>query len=242
MTRALDYRPGGPAIVLAHRGGSAELENSPSAFVRAAALGVRHIETDARASADGVALLIHDATLERTTNGTGPVSSHRWAELAELSMRNGDPLPRLSQMLAQHPQLLWNIDVKCDDAVLPVLDAIGAERAWDRVAVASFSSARLRRMRALAGARLTTATTPVEVARLRLGLPSGPGRPAAAQIPVRFSGLTVLTERLLRRAHEAGIAVHVWTVNDPAQMVELLTMGVDGLVTDHPDVALDLIG
>lgn len=242
------YPVGGPPVVLAHRGGGAlALENSPTAFAQAARLGVRHMETDVRATEDGVAVVIHDATLERTTTGRGPVAGRRWEELTHLRLRNDDPIPSLAGLLAAHPDLIWNVDVKSDHAVLPFLAAVGRVGAWDRVCAASFSTARLRRLRQLAGARLATATTPNEVAALRLGVPGskGPGHDgsttAAAQVPPRWARITVTTQRFISRAHHAGIAVHAWTINDPAQMRELLNQGVDGLVTDRPDLAMSVI-
>jgi glycerophosphoryl diester phosphodiesterase len=205
-------------------------------------LGVRHIETDARATADGVAVLIHDATVDRVTTRRGAIAGMPWSLLSSSPLRNGDPVPSLADMLHRFPNLLWNIDVKCDDAVLPVLGAIGAAQAWDRVAIASFSGRRLRRIRALAGPRLTTAATFAEVTRLRLGLTVGLGNPAAAQVPTRAANVELVTGSFIRRAHAAGIAVHVWTINEPIEMARLLDLGVDGLVTDRPDLALELLG
>lgn len=243
----LTYQVGGRPIVLAHRGGAdLNLENSPTAFAAAARQGITYVETDIRATSDGVAVLMHDSTLQRTTNGTGEVASLPWPAMAELRLKNGDPIPSLARMLQEFPDLAWNIDVKCDDAVLPLLGTLGAERAWDRVAIASFSGSRLRRLRQLAGGRLATATTPAEVARIRLGLTSGlklgPGLVAAAQVPPQFWGVPLVTPQFVRNAHQIGMAVHVWTINDPQKMRELLDLGVDGLVTDRPDLAQQILG
>lgn len=240
---------GGRPVVLAHRGGGAlALENSPTAFANAERLGVGHIETDVRATLDGIAVLIHDATLDRTTNGRGAIASSRWADLAAARLRNGDAVPSLAAMLAAHPALAWNVDVKSDDAVLPFLAAVGAAGAWSRVCAASFSGRRLRRLRRLAGPRLATATTPGEVAAIRLAATSltassfrGADGPVAAQVPIRYGQIEVITPGFVRRAHRAGIAIHAWTINDPVQMRQLLDLGVDGLVTDRPDLALAVV-
>lgn len=246
----LDYLVGAP-LVLAHRGGGAlELENSATAFQRALALGVRQIETDVRATRDGVAVVIHDATLDRTSEDSGRLDALTSEQLRAVRLRNGDPVLTLDEALHSWPDIIWNVDVKCDDAVLPFLSAVARAQAWDRVCVASFSGSRLVRLRRLAGPRLATATTPAEVAAIRLGagrlLPIGPharrpGSIVATQVPRRMRGVQVVTAGFVAAAHRVGLAVQVWTINDSQVMAELLELGVDGLVTDRPDLALQVI-
>ncbi len=233
-------------FVLAHRGGAGlELENSPSAFERVRQLGVRWIETDVRAAADGQCFIIHDATLDRTTFATGAVRDLGAPTLRGVRLRNGDPLLSLPEALKRWPDLAFNIDVKSDDAILPTLRAVAAANAWHRVCLASFNHQRLIRLRRLAGPRLATSQSPPEVAALLTGLSarSAAGAPAAVatQVPLRVAGREFVTARFVARAHERGLAVHVWTVNDPQEMSQLLALGVDGLVTDHPEWAARVV-
>lgn len=233
-------------FVLAHRGGAGlELENSPSAIERSRILGVEWIETDVRASADGLCVVIHDATVDRTARATGSVRLLSARELHQLVLRNGDPLLTLAQALRTWPDLSFNVDVKCDDAVIPFLRAVAAADAWHRVCAASFAHKRLARLRRLAGPRLATSQSPFEVAALAFGLPTraNASHPAAvaSQVPHKIRGRTVATPRFVARSHARGQAVHVWTVNDAQAMRELLANGVDGLVTDYPDLALQVL-
>lgn len=228
-------------LALAHRGGAGEaVENSPEAFHHAVGLGFRWIETDVRATADGHAVLFHDALLDRTTDGSGPVATTSLAQLRACRLPNGETPLTLAEALATWPDVRFNVDVKSEDAVLPFAHAVQAADAWDRVSAASFSHRRLARLRRLGGARLATSMSPTEVTRLRLGLP-GRGPAWAAQVPLAAGPVTVVTRGLVRRAHERGVQVHVWTVNDPAHMAALLDRDVDGIVTDRPSLLRDLL-
>ncbi len=234
--------PAGPGpLALAHRGGAAEAaENSPTAFQHAVDLGVRCIETDVRATSDGHAVIFHDATLERTTTGTGPIAETSLAELQRLQLADGSPVMTLTQALRRWPDTVLNIDVKCDDALGPFLSAVWECAAWDRVCAASFSVDRVTMLRDLAGDRLATSMHPREVAWLVLGL--DPGGPAvAAQVPRRSGPIPVVTRRFVRAAHRRGVQVHVWVVDDAQEMHELLDLGVDGLVTDRPSVLREVL-
>ena len=219
---------------LAHRGGAAEAtENSPTAFQNAADHGLRAIETDVRATIDGHAVVFHDATMDRTTDRSGAVSAFPVAHLRGAHLANGDHPVSLVEALERWPGLTFNVDVKADDAVEPFLRAVGQVDAWDRVCAASFSTRRLARMRALAGPRLATSLGSAEVARLVTGTLHRTSA-CAAQVPRRAGRFPLVTPALLRRAHDLGLQVHVWTVNDPVEMAGLLDLGVDGLITDRP--------
>lgn len=229
--------PSGPhPFGLAHRGGAGEaVENSPSAFQQAIDLGFRFIETDVRATIDGHAVVFHDATLDRTTDATGPVSALPLSRVSRARLAGGDHLLTLREALTRWPVVGFNVDVKADDAVGPFLRAVDEAQAWSRVCAASFSTARLARLRALAGPRLATSMGTTEAARLVLGLPSA--TPAcAAQLPARRGRVPIVTVPLVRRAHARGVQVHVWTVDDPDEMDRLLDLGVDAIITDRPSV------
>jgi glycerophosphoryl diester phosphodiesterase len=229
--------PFGPGpFGLAHRGGAAEsAENSRTAFQHAVDLGFRWIETDVRATRDGHAVVFHDATLDRTTNASGPLGARMLSELSAVRLTDDQPPLTLVEALRTWPDTAFNVDVKSVEAIGPFLRAVASEDAWDRVCAASFSARRLRLLRRAAGSRLATSLGSAEAVQLVLG-----GHPrvgaCAAQIPATIRGRELVSAGLLARARECGLQIHVWTVNDEAQMRRLLDLGVDGIVTDRPSV------
>jgi glycerophosphoryl diester phosphodiesterase len=226
---------------MAHRGGAAESpENSPTAFQHSVDLGFRWIETDVRATIDGHAVVFHDATLNRTTDTTGALSSLPLAQVRATRLADGHPPLTLAEALNQWPSVHFNVDVKSDDAVAPFLRAVAEADAWDRVCAASFSASRLTTLRRLAGPRLATSMGPSEVTRLALGAPWRTTA-CAAQVPHRARGVPLVTSRFVHRAHVRGVQIHVWTINDPVEMAALLDLGVDGLITDRPTVLRGLL-
>ena len=242
----------GPVLAFAHRGGAYHpeiegLENTIAAFRHAVALGYRYLETDVHATSDGVLLAFHDAVLDRVSDQRGEIARLSAAEVADTLVGGRERVPTLAQLFDAFPDARFNIDVKSDAAV-PLLAAFVAEHdAWDRILVGSFSPRRLNRFRRLTAGRVPTSAHPLEVAAFVL-LPSGRladrvtrGRPAALQIPHRRGRLVVAGAGLVRRAHRAGKQVHVWTIDDPAEMRELLDRGVDGLMTDRTDILKDVL-
>lgn len=242
---------GGP-LAFAHRGGAYHpgmegLENTLAAFKHAVAQGYDYLETDVHVTRDRVLLAFHDAVLDRVTDRTGAIAESSYAEIREALVGGREQVPTLSALFDEFPEARFNIDIKAAGAVRPLADFLAARQAWDRVLVASFSPRRIRDFRRLTGGRVATAGQPLEVLAF-LVLPSGRladlvtrGRVAALQVPRRTRGVPVLTRGLLRRAHAAGKHVHVWTVDDAAQMRELLDLGVDGLFTDRTDVLRDVL-
>ena len=230
-----------------HVGELTGMENSMTAFLRAAREGYRYLETDVHATSDGVVVIHHDADLDRTTNGAGPLETQPWSVVRKALVGGREPVCRLTDLLEELPEALFNIDVKAASAVEPLVRTLRSAGALDRVCVASFSHARLTRVRKLGGPRLLTSMAPPAVGALYLasrvrGLPLGPAiLGSAAQIPLRRGRLELVTPRLVRAAHRRGAEVHVWTVDDAAEMRRLLDMGVDGLVTDEPGVLREVL-
>ena len=218
-----------------------------SAFRRAISEGFRYLETDVHATSDGVVVVHHDAMLDRTTDGRGAVAAQTWRQVSSARVGGVEAVSRLEDVLEELPDALLNIDVKADSAVEPVLATLRRTNAWGRVCLASFSDWRLARLRRLAGRRLLTSMGPRSVAALCLfnRLPPLPGRRMIGgrmvQVPVRHGPFTLVDPRMIRRAHRRGLEVHVWTVNDEQEMRRLLGLGVDGLVTDRPDVLRDVL-
>ncbi|MTE18057.1 glycerophosphodiester phosphodiesterase [Streptomyces sp. TRM43335] len=225
-------------LAFAHRGGAAAgLENTRAAFARAVELGYRYIETDVHATADGHLVAFHDATLDRVTDGSGPIAALPWAEVRRVRVGGTEPVPLFAELLRAFPGVRWNVDVKSDAALVPLLEAVDTAGAWDRVCVGAFGESRVARARALAGARLATSlgTRGVLGLRLRSWRLPGPAVRGAlcAQVPVRHGGIRVVDRAFVRHAHARGLQVHVWTVNDAERMRALLDLGVDGIMTDH---------
>lgn len=244
-TDVLSYlSPTGPRI-LAHRGLSlAAPENTLLAFLAALAAGATHLETDVHATSDGVAVLSHDPTLPGTRR---PLNELTMAQLARIDLGHGQSYCSLAEALAAFPEALFNVDVKSADAVLPTARAIRTARAGPRVLLTSFSETRRRRVvRAAPGTVSSASAAGVVMLLLAVTLRQGWALPrllggiSAIQVPERAGRLRIVTPRVITRMHALGIEVHVWTVNDPAEMRRLLALGVDGLVTDRCDLAARL--
>jgi glycerophosphoryl diester phosphodiesterase len=214
------------------------MENSLSAMLRARAEGFRYLETDVQATSDGVVVVHHDAALDRTTDGRGVIAGLPWSVVGAAKVAGREPLCRLDALLEAVPDGLFNVDVKSDAAVGPVVETLNRCAAWGRVCLASFSDLRLARLRRLAGPALLTSMGPRSVLGLWLGggVPGLPVLGAMAQVPVRYGALRVVSPGFVAAAARRGFEVHVWTVDDAARMGALLDAGVDGLVSDRPDV------
>jgi glycerophosphoryl diester phosphodiesterase len=230
---------GGRPVALAHRGGALDgLENSLAAFGRAWQLGYRWFETDARLTADGVLVALHDPTLDRATDRTGAVAELPWREVRAARIAGREPIPTIEEVLGGWPEARVVVELKVDEAVEPVIDLLRRLAAVDRVCVGSFSDRRLARVRAAFGPGMCTSMGPNEVRRLRAAawglLPRAavPRAPACVQVPPRWRRLPLAEPRLVACAHALGLPVQVWTVNQPDEMRRLLDLGVDGILSD----------
>jgi glycerophosphoryl diester phosphodiesterase len=249
--------PGAGPIVIAHRGGSGLApENTLAAFENAAALGVDGIECDVRLLADGRAAVIHDPTLERTTDGVGPIADLTEGDLARIDAgfrfhpEAGFPLrgqgyriPLLRDVLAVSGGLQVLIELKTADEALArvVTDDIESAGAADRVLVGSFHQDALECMRALAPRVRRGANRAEILAGLAGVIGQAPLPFHSFQVPETFEGARVVSESFIARAHAAGARVIVWTVDREDDMLRLLSWGVDGLITDRPDIAVPVV-
>ncbi len=228
-------------LAFAHRGGASEVpENTMPAFQHAVDLGYRYIETDVHATADGVLLAFHDTKLDRITDSEGVISELPYSVVSRALVDGREPIPRLNELLAAWPELRINIDPKQDNAVDPLVAALRAHDAIDRVCIGSFSDARVRRIRAALGPRVCTSGGPKEIARIYLASRTSvarlrpPDGVHCAQVPVRQWPIPLVDERFVAYCHRHGLHVHVWTIDDASEMERLLDLGVDGLMTDRP--------
>ncbi|MDZ7799300.1 MAG: glycerophosphodiester phosphodiesterase [Trueperaceae bacterium] len=254
-----------PPLVMAHQGGDGLWPSSTRyAFDRAVTLGVDVLEMDVHLSQDGRLVVIHDDTVDRTTDASGAVADHDAETLAAMDAGwswspgpatgrvpyrgFGYGVPALADVLNDHPDAPVAIEIKPEgpEAATALCRRLREEGRTAGALVASFHQDAMDAFRNACPDVATSATraearTFVILSRLRL---AGPLRPRfdALQVPVEQGGLTVATPSLLGAAHAKGVQVHVWTINDPDAMQRLLRMGVDGLITDRPDRALRATG
>ena len=235
--------------MFAHRGLALEApENTLLAFAKAVAAGAVYCETDVHASADGVAVISHDPDLSRVAGRDVRVEQLTMAELRRIDLGFGQVFCSLAEALDAFPETRFNIDVKSRAAAVPAAEAILAAAASARVLVSSFDEGRrMAALRLLPGVVSSSSARRFLVALLAGKLGFSPAvRGAlrglvAVQVPEKALGLKITTEKMISRLHAAGVEVHVWTVNDPQRMRELLDLGVDGIVTDRADLALAVV-
>ncbi|GEK81220.1 glycerophosphodiester phosphodiesterase family protein [Agrococcus baldri] len=238
-----------PPRVLAHRGLALDVpENTMLAFIAAVDAGATFLETDVHATADGVAVLAHDPGLDRVAGRDVVIEQTLWKDLGEIDLGQGERVPGLREALLALPDAKWNIDLKSDASVVPAVRAVVEAKATGRVLLTSFSERRRRQAQQLLPEVATSASQSLVVQALaaqRLGLRGQLERilrpVVALQVPRRHRGLEIVTERSVAAFQRAGVEVHVWTINEVAEMRELLAMGVDGIVTDRADLALPLV-
>ncbi|MGN6744193.1 MAG: glycerophosphodiester phosphodiesterase family protein [Amnibacterium sp.] len=224
--------------VLAHRGLAANApENSLSAFRDALLAGATHLETDARATADGVAVLVHD---RHPAGWAAPVARTVLVDV----MDHHPGVTTLTAALTTYREARFNIDVKDRRAAEAVARAVRSAHAEDRVLITSFREGRRRATLRLlppvatsaSGERMALAVIGLRL-RSRALVRAALKGVDAAQIPLRLAGLDATEPRVLDTFHACGVEVHYWVVNDPARMRALVARGADGVVTDRPDLA-----
>ncbi|MCU1396126.1 MAG: glycerophosphodiester phosphodiesterase [Ilumatobacteraceae bacterium] len=210
------------------------------AFEYAVGLGYHYVETDVQVTSDGVLLAFHDFNLKRTCGIDRRVGEMTYAEVRQARVNGVAPIPTLEELLGEWPDLRVNIDCKADSAVDALVSALRRTNALPRVCVGAFSDRRIRRLRAILGPDLCSALGPGGVSQLRYGRMSHTSA-RTAQVPVRQGTLLVTTPKFVERAHQIGVAVHVWTIDESAEIERLLDMGVDGVMTDRPAVLREVL-
>ncbi len=255
------FAPPSPRV-FGHRGAaSVAPENTLPSFAIAVALGAGYLELDVHASRDGEVVVIHDATLSRTTNGSGPVCERTWAEIETLDAGHhftcdrhnfpfraqGVRIPRLRDVLSAFPEQRVNIEIKQADPPIvdAVLDVIGAASAQDRCLLAAEDDDVMAAIRRATARRVTTGMSTGEVREFLDRLHRGdwrdyapPGR--ALQVPPDFAGIEIISEASIAAAHRIGLEVHAWTINDAPEVERLLALGVDGIISDRPGLVVEI--
>ncbi len=250
--------------VVAHRGDSAFFpENTLPAFRSAAELKVDCIETDVHLTKDGVCVIWHDDSMERTSGDKSLITDKKYKELAGMdagymfSGDNGKTFPfrgrgvtiaTLDEVLKSIPDMRFNVDLKDDnqDLVVEFARVIRANKAENRVLGASFHDSIIKSLREYIPEIATSFSRPelkklvymdkLKILKFHNKLPAG-----AAQIPEYSGRLRVLTKSLIRVLHARGVYIHVWTINNRADMVRLFKMGVDTIMTDNPRLLIEVI-
>jgi glycerophosphoryl diester phosphodiesterase len=231
-------------LAFAHRGGASRFpENSWRAFEHAVALGYAYLETDVHATADGTVVAFHDKTLDRVTDRAGRIARLTTAEVAAARIAGTEPIPVLADLLMAWPDVRFNLDVKDEPVIVPLVEVLRATNCWDRVCLTSFSGRRLEATRRLLPRPVCSAAAPAGIGAIRAGLPARTlaERFAARSVQCAQIPFGMATSRFLDRAHAAGLQVHAWTVNDPAVMTSLLSLGVDGIMTDQTEMLRDVL-
>jgi glycerophosphoryl diester phosphodiesterase len=232
-------------LAFAHRGGAREApENTMRAFAYAVGLGYRYLETDAYATRDGILVSFHDDRLDRVTDAKGKVEALSWDEIRKARIAGSEPIPLLEDLLACWPDIRVNIDPKHDAAVAPLVALIKRMGVEDRVCIGSFSGRRIRQIQDAFDGRVCTSLGPAGVMRLKstsAGVPLRRFAEGCAQVPVKAGAVTIVTRRFVEAAERRGLQVHVWTIDEEAEMRRLIDLGVHGLMTDRPKLLKDVL-
>ncbi|CAN5278187.1 glycerophosphodiester phosphodiesterase [soil metagenome] len=232
-------------------------ENTSFAFHEAADLGVDLFETDLRVTADGALICFHDATLDRTTDGSGLTArtdlnairqldaGYRHRLAGNFPFRNrGCSVPTLEEIVLRFPTAGFIVDLKAPGTEEPLARLVSDLELHGRVIVGSFSDERLHRFRNLTGHRVPTSTASNETMRaIAAAVAGGRWNPfdrstVAMQVPISWYGFPVVTRRLVALARRWQRLLHCWTINEPGEMERLFESGVDAVITDRVDLAL----
>ena len=264
IERTVFAREKSPFLVFAHRGGGGLFpENTLGAFEYSAKMGADVLELDVHATADGTLVVLHDADVSRTTDGRGRVSEMTLGALKKLdagdrfSIDNGQTypfrgigikVPTLEEIFDALPQMTYNIEPKQAEPsiIAPLCSLIRARKMTEKVIVGSFRQAVIDEFRAQCP-EVATSASPSEVTEFltlsKIGLSESYSPPMQAlQIPENLGKLSVVTKEFVENAHRKNLKVHVWTINETADMQRLINVGVDGIMTDYPDRLLGLLG
>lgn len=245
MSTRFGYLEHSGFLCIAHRGGALEApENTMAAFENAVRSGCTYLETDAYATRDGYLLAFHDDRLDRVTDKKGMIEETDLSTVRQARVDGDHEIPLLEDILTAFPEARINIDAKHDGAVAPLVDLIKRLGVEDRVCLGAFSDSRVQRMRAAFDGKICTSLPPGEVTRLFMAkyrLPVRGIAGACAQVPERHGRIRLVDRAFVRAAHRRNIPVHVWTVNEPADMERLIDLGVDGLVTDRPRLLREIL-
>ena len=232
-------------IPFAHRGGAGVFpENTLPAFQNAVNSGYKYLETDVHSSKDGEVFAFHDDSLDRVTEHSGKISELTSKEISNIQIDNFAKIPTLLELLETFPEAKLNIDPKADSVVQPLTDLLKHTNSVSRVCIGSFSDKRIKHIRKELGSGLCVSAGPQKVVKFlagKLTFSKFKSDYHCLQVPQRSGPVRIVTHDFVKRAHSRGLQVHVWTVDDPYEMNELLDLGVDGLMTDEPSILKNVL-
>ncbi len=236
------YGSQAPPFAIAHRGGAALApENTLAAFAMSTALGLRYLESDVKVTADGELVCFHDDLLDRCTDGRGRLGDRTLAQLRSVRVAGREPIPTLAEALDAFPETCFTVDLKDQAAIAPMARLLQRRDYAERVCVAGAWDGWLQALQVQAPHVQTalgwrSLVTLISASKAGAPIPARLVQGRFAHVPVRLGRLPIQSERLARRAHRLGVRVVVWTVDDASLMHQLLDVGVDGIITDRPDV------
>ena len=227
-----------PGVAIsAHRGGSMEApENTLESFKYSLELGCAYIETDVQLSSDGIPYIFHDDDLSRLLGKDVTFNSLHSSEIQNLKLFESFDIPTLETALKTFPDALFQIDLKTDEVAIPAMKIIETLEAFDRVCIASFSSKRLALINEMYP-HVCLSMGPKEILKLLLasyGLYKKKVPGNCLQVPIYQYGIKLVTRRFIQYVQNIGLKIHVWTINDVNEMQQLISLGVDGIITDRP--------
>jgi glycerophosphoryl diester phosphodiesterase len=251
-------------LVFAHRGGGGLYpENTLGAFEYSAKMGVDVLELDVHATSDGVLVVNHDATVNRTTNGSGRISEMTLEQVKKHDAGfnftpdggktfpfrgRGVTIPTLQEIFDSLPEMTFNVEPKqsTPSITTPLCAMIRERKMTGKVIVGSFRQTAVDEFR-VACPEVATSATPSEVSEFLAMYKTGIGKSysppmQALQVPYKTGYFDIVTKDFIETAHKLNLQVHVWTINDPTDMKNLIEMGADGIMTDYPDRLLELLG
>jgi len=263
VERTVFKRENSRPMVFAHRGGGGLFpENTLEAFEYSAKMGVDVLELDVHATSDGALVVHHDSTVDRTTDGRGRIGELTLDEIKKLDAGysfstdggktfpfrgKGVTIPTLEEIFAALPEMTFNVEPKqqTPSIIKPLCSLIRERKMSDKVIVGSFRQAVLDEFR-LECSEVATSASPSEVSKFlalsKTGVAESYSPPMQAlQVPEYIGSLQVVSKQFVEAAHKRNLKVHVWTINETADMQRLLELGVDGIMTDYPDRLLDLL-
>ncbi len=223
-------------IPLAHRGANYyNTENTLEAFKKALNFGFMHIETDVRASKDGIPYIFHDQTLERLTGDKIAINKLKSSDLEKIRLRGGASIPKLEEVLEEFPQTFFNLDAKSWDVVRPLAKSINRLKAFHQICIGSFNDYRISALKRLLKGPVCYSAGTIKSLKIillvKLGIKPKIIEPCI-QLPYVFKGMKIINQSVVSKIKKSGTKIHIWGTNAENSIVELIDYGVDGLMVD----------
>ena len=223
-------------LAFAHRGDhDSGPENTLPAFEGAVKKGFKYLETDTHCTRDGVLMAFHDQQLDRVTDQAGKISELDYEIVRRARVGASETIPLLEDLIASFPETRFNIDLKADATVIPFINLVKKLKCMDRICVGAFSDQRIKAVRE-SFPNVCTSLGPINVSYAKLigyGVPCLKVEGQCAQVPKLWNKIKIIDSRFVEAMKRRGIQTHVWTINEETEMLHLLALGVEGIMTDR---------